>query len=219
MRYKYLTLVLLISSCGTLDTNRIAPGYTEAFKAIKGAIFGLENELLSRELIDQISFASSVLKIGKGAPGLIILESIQNKEEVWVSSDKVYLVLRKGKIVKTSGLDNNLIDLKTSKIDFSDLIGKEDKLNLTFYYSFENPDLNNLKVNAEISYAGLEEVFIFEKKYSLHQITERISNSYIGWEAENKYWIDGKGYVWKSKQYISPKLPEFSLEVTKKPAL
>ena len=40
---------------------------------------------------------------------------------------------------------------------------------------------------------------------------------FLGWEVENSYWVDDKGFVWKSEQFISPKLPSFSVEITKKP--
>ena len=47
-------------------------------------------------------------------------------------------------------------------------------------------------------------------------IEERITNSFIGWSEVNKFWVDDNNFVWKSEQFISPKLPRFSIEVTKK---
>ena len=50
-------------------------------------------------------------------------------------------------------------------------------------------------------------------------IEERIENQYIGWKETNKYWVDDTNFVWKSEQFISPRLPKFIIEVTKKPSL
>ena len=38
------------------------------------------------------------------------------------------------------------------------------------------------------------------------------------WKVINRYWIDSEGYIWKSEQNISPKLPIIRIEVTKKPS-
>ena len=61
----------LIFSCSSFDRyNRIAPGYQEAFVAIKLIFYWLENELIiNKDLIDKIPYASS-LKIGKGPTGI-----------------------------------------------------------------------------------------------------------------------------------------------------
>ena len=50
-------------------------------------------------------------------------------------------------------------------------------------------------------------------------IEEKLESKIINWNAINKYWIDESNFVWKSEQHISPRLPVFLLEVTKKPSL
>ena len=52
---------------------------------------------------------------------------------------------------------------------------------------------------------------------NLGLIEENIESDEIGWSVTNKYWIDRDDYVWKSVQYVSPRLPAFYIEVTKKP--
>ena len=67
----------------------------------------------------------------------------------------------------------------------------------------------------------------FRKSSSLHKLTfgemklrlveEVITSDEIAWKEKNSYWLDENNYAWKSTQYISPKLPPISYEVTKKP--
>ena len=52
----------------------------------------------------------------------------------------------------------------------------------------------------------------------LQLYTETKVNKYIGWNSENKYWVDEDFFVWKSVQNISPKIPKIIIEVTKKPS-
>jgi len=214
----FLFSLLFLYSCGTLDSSRIAPGYFEAIKTIKGYLAGYENDSITPELIKGIPYASSVLKIGKGAPGLIILESLRGTEETWVSSDRIYLVIEKGRIIKSIGFFNNLVSFKSAKIDFKRLVSSGESEPFVYYYSYDEPELINMKVYGERRFIRSEKVQLLGYEKQLNLIEESFSNDYIGWQETNKFWVDDEMFVWKSKQFISPKLPEFNVEVTKKPA-
>ena len=211
-----LIFSLFVASCASIGS--VAPGYVEAFKTIKGLIVGYENELITPDLIKNIPYASSILKIGKGASGLIILESKEEEQETWVSSDGVYLVFKEGRIVKTSGFFNNLINFKSVETTFASLIDTNESESLVYYYSYDDPELIDMRVQAIRRFVTKEKVQLIDREEELNLIEEQIVNHYIGWEVTNKFWIDDDMFVWKSEQYISPKLPKFYTEVTKKPA-
>ena len=211
-----LIFSLFVASCASIGS--VAPGYVEAFKTIKGVIVGYENELITPDLIKNIPYASSILKIGKGASGLIILESKEEEQETWVSSDGIYLVFKEGRIVKTSGFFNNLINFKSVETNFASLIDTNESESLVYYYSYDDPELIDMRVQASRRFVAKEKVQLIDREEELNLIEEQIVNHYIGWEVTNKFWIDDDMFVWKSEQYISPKLPKFSTEVTKKPA-
>ena len=211
-----LIFSLFVASCASIGS--VAPGYVEAFKTIKGVIVGYENELITPDLIKNIPFASSILKIGKGASGLIILERKEEEQETWVSSDGVYLVFKEGRIVKTSGFFNNLINFKSVETNFASLMDANESESLVYYYSYDDPKLIDMRVQASRRFVAKEKVQLIDREEELNLIEEQIVNHYIGWEVTNKFWIDDDMFVWKSEQYISPKLPKFYTEVTKKPA-
>ena len=186
-------------------------------RTIKNALVGYESNLLSQELIDNIPYASSVLTIGKGPEGLIILESISGINSTWVSADGVYLSIQNGKIVKTAGLPNNLTDfIHPFKSNFLENVTQDIYF---YYYSYDKPFLSDLRIEATLEKRGKEVVKVFKKDMELILIEERIENQYIGWKETNKYWVDDTNFVWKSEQFISPRLPKFIIEVTKKPSL
>ena len=211
-----LIFSLFVASCAS--NGSVAPGYVEAFKTIKGLIVGYENELITPDLIKNIPYASSILKIGKGASGLIILESKEEEQETWVSSDGIYLVFKEGRIVKTSGFFNNLINFKSVETNFASLMDTNESESLVYYYSYDDPELIDMRVQASRRFVAKEKVQLIDREEELNLIEEQIVNHYIGWEVTNKFWIDDDMFVWKSEQYISPKLPKFYTEVTKKPA-
>ena len=214
---KYFNLIFLfvvVSSCSSLS-NSIAPGYSEAFRTINNAVFGYKDTQITKEIIDNIPYASSLLKIGKGPQGLLILESLSGNKETWISADEVYLVIQNGRIIKTAGLNNNLIDFISPVKDFNGL--DQDQVN-RYFYSYDQPYLRNLEVSAELKIKTKEPVEVLNKTLNLLLIEEEISNDYLGWNYTNRFWVDDQGEVIKSIQYISPRLPAFSLLVTKKPS-
>ena len=85
-RIYVLIFSLFTVSCASISQN-VAPGYVEAIKTIKGLIVGYENELITPTLVKNIPYASSILRIGKGAPGLIILENKGKEKDTFNSFD------------------------------------------------------------------------------------------------------------------------------------
>ena len=130
-------------------------------------------------------------------------------------------MLKDGRIIKTAGLKNNLSNIETINQTFKDLTSKSKELQLNYssYYSFDDPLLLHLRVNITLVNRGLEEIEIVGEKKKLILFEEIFSNKQINWKGTNKFWVDPEdNFVWKSRQQISPKLPYFVLEVTKKPS-
>ena len=207
-------LISLLSSCSSIDPNNIAPGYVEAFGVIKKAVFGEENDI-DPNLISSIPYASMLVKIGKGPKALMILESINDGKHTWVSADGVYLVISNGRIIQTQGLPNNLTSIMQPDIDWTD--SNFQNLKFNSYYSFEKPLLNNLKVMSSFSVGDYQDKNLSLVNLKLKKIEESLYSKEVNWSELNEYWTDEKGYVWISRQSISPKLPPIYYEVTKKP--
>jgi len=214
-------IVLTLGACASISTNNVAPSYFKAFESLKGTIFGQSDNQITRDLVEQIPYASATLKIGKGSTGLVILESVENKRYTWVSADKIYVVVRDGRIIRSLGLFNNLTSYKSPKQTFKEIIEENNPvLDYFTYYSYDQPLLLNLKAQVHLSNRGLQSVSIFGVKRNLYLIEEDISNGYVGWKVKNKFWVDPKDFfVWKSIQHISPKLPQFLFVVTKRPTI
>jgi len=209
-----IILISLLSSCSSIDSNNIAPGYVEAFGIIKKAVFGEENDI-DPNLISSIPYASMLVKIGNGPKALMILESIYDDKHTWVSADGVYLVISNGRIIQTQGLPNNLTSIMQPDIDWTD--SNFQNLKFNSYYSFEKPLLNNLKVMSSFSVGDFQDKNLSLVNLKLKKIEESLYSKEVNWSELNEYWTDEKGYVWISRQSISPKLPPIYYEVTKKP--
>tara|TARA_B100000212_G_C27360439_1_gene527953 strand:- start:854 stop:1510 length:657 start_codon:yes stop_codon:yes gene_type:complete len=212
----FLFSIFFLISCSSLNNGKIAPGYFQAFDSITNLIFGYDNQI-DPQIIEKIPFASIKVRIGNGPEALMILQRVNGDEYTWVSADEVYLVIKNGKIIKTQGLPNNLFENLTSFAGWNDVDILDKKEKFISYYSFKDPELNNLEVFSQYSNRGKTELQLTFVKKQLLLLNERISAESIGWEKINSYWLDDQKYVWRSVQHISPRLPPIYYEVTKKP--
>ncbi len=212
-----LSIALSSWSCSIFDSDNIAPGYKAAYKGISSYFFPEENELISPEIVDNIPYASALIRVGKGKKNLIILESINKNTFNFVSSDSVYFSIKEGRVISTSGLTNNLREFIEPFSIKRMSAYVEEVVKYVTYYSYDNPELIRLEINANFVFVGKEEVDLFTQRKLLSKFEEIIENEYLGWKRKNIFWLDENGFVWKSVQNISPKLPQFEIIVTKKP--
>jgi len=217
----FMFLIQTLFACTSLNSARIAPSMLGAYDSIKGALFGYTDPIINKEVINRIPYASALLKIGKGSNGLIILESANSDSYIWVSKDNVYLETKSGRIVQTEGLFNNLTNLTLPNQSFEEVLnGPNAAMDYFTYYSYDHPYLLDLQVKVSIAIKGPQEVEILGEVKTLILIEESISNEEIRWSAKNLFWVDPKDhFVWKSIQHISPKLPSFTLQITKRPSV
>ena len=76
-----------------------------------------------------------------------------------------------------------------------------------------------MEIQNNLVNAGLQKVNLLSGETRLTLYKEKFVNDYLNWKGTNEFWVDETGYVVKSKQFISTKLPPIEIEVTKKPAI
>ena len=220
----FLNRVLLLASCLSLIgcssiPDNVAGSWRYSFETFKSAVFGYEDFPITRELIDNIPYASIRLKIGKGPAGLLILENKERKKNTWLSADQVTIVEREGKIIRTLGLTNNLTSIRPQSVNHVEFVKNKDSPIYKSFISLDNPEVFELELKVKVLNKGLEEIEIVDKKYSLIHFIEEKENRYLRWKSKDHYWVDPEdGFVWKSIQNIAPNIPPILIEVTKKPA-
>lgn len=220
----FLNRVLLLASCLSLIgcssiPDNVAGSWRYSFETFKSALFGYEDFPITRELIDNIPYASIRLKIGKGPAGLLILENKERKKNTWLSADQVTIVEREGRIIRTLGLTNNLTSIRPQSVNYVEFVKNKDNPVYKSFISLDNPEVFELELKVKVLNKGLEEIEIVDKKYSLIHFIEEKENRYLRWKSKDHYWVDPEdGFVWKSIQNIAPNIPPILIEVTKKPA-
>ena len=116
---------LLLSSCGENKIGRtIIDAYKLTFQDIPGPT-------ITREYISKLPYASISAKIGKGPKSLLVLGRIENNEQYWLAADGVVLGIKKGRITKTAGLPDIIINTVSIDTDPVDL-GLHKKINIIY---------------------------------------------------------------------------------------
>ena len=207
----FLFIIILVGyGCASFSPN-IAPGYSDAFRLVKNYIYGAPDGI-NADLIRNIPYASMKLRIGRGSTGLLILEQKIDGVEYWVSADEVYVVIKNGRVIQTSGLENNLM----RSTSHENLLIED--ANYSYLNSYDNPKLDSFKIMASVKNRQSIGTDLIVGKKQLFLLEEVINNEYTGWSETNKFWMDAKGFIWKSIQHISPKLPPLHIEITKRPS-
>ena len=92
----FVVSFIFLQGCSTTSSaisGSVGASFSKAYKAISSLVFGYEDYPITRELVDQIPYATLRMKIGKGPAGLLILESKKGDEYTWVSADNVYIII------------------------------------------------------------------------------------------------------------------------------
>ncbi len=152
-------------------------------------------------------------KVGTLPNAVLVLAYIEHGQFKWVSADDAMLVLEKGRLVKTTGFENNLVYQSDTASD--PLKQKMAKIQAgQIWQSITdwsgNSGTGHL-VNYEILSTEVTSLDLLEHRFQTKLVTEQVTFS-NGETAINQFWFDlNSGWLLKSHQTISPFWPEVEL--------
>jgi hypothetical protein len=176
---------------------------------------------MSRADVDRLKYACIAARMGDGPQVLLVLAPNDGVELNWVSAQREVLVTRRGRVVKTYGLVQDVkatIPLTPDPVggssgDFA--VTKEFVRTL----DLEPRHQDGVIVRSTFEPGGVEEIDILGDRFRTELWRERGAAPEIDWQFVNQYWIDPvSGYVWKSRQAAAPALPPIELIVYRRPA-
>lgn len=175
---------------------------------------------LTRADVARIPYASMAARLGDGPQALLILARYEGDALQWVSQRREVIVTRRGRVVKTYGLPQ---DLTGTQFLSRDPVGRPDAvLALTAATAteclrtldLEPHHIDGMLVRSRFSSAGIAPLEILGATRTTHRWIETGAAPRLDWEFRNEYWIDpGSGYVWKSRQHVAPALPPLELVI------
>lgn len=175
---------------------------------------------VSAAQIDALPYASLGLRVGRSAPAVVILASIEGEDLHWASADRVVLVTRHGRLVKTVGLPRDLVGTQMPTSDpltgFGKTPGDASAARVYRFIDLRPKDDFGVAVESRFDEQGAETLRILGRDHETLRVRERITVRKWRWSTENLFWLDREsGQVWKARQQFCAEVPAITFEVLK----
>jgi hypothetical protein len=176
---------------------------------------------LTRADIDKIPYASIAVRMGEGSQALLILDANWGEDRHWMSADNEVIVTRRGRLVRTEGLPQ---DVKGTIFLTADPVGGPSggfAANRECVRTLDFGPYNQagVVVRSRFENGSREDIEILGNRIATQIWQERGEASEFAWNFVNSYWIDPEsGFVWKSIQATTPALPPLEITVYRRPA-
>ncbi|UGB38270.1 YjbF family lipoprotein [Frateuria soli] len=137
---------------------------------------------------------------------VLVLGNVDGDREAWYSGDGVILFLRHGLLVKSSGMRGANVEGTGLPAGSPFLAGLQQlavpasttrRVDLSPGYRY------GVRLHSRLSPGPLETVQILGEPHVLRRIDEHVDAPGMGWQADNRYWVDpADGRVRKTRQTL-----------------
>ncbi|PMM56261.1 YjbF family lipoprotein [Vibrio lentus] len=200
------------------------------------AIFGSSDVELSQEYIQTLPYSSIYAEVNDQGKIFMVLAYVGENPQTgaeqlkWMSSDKAMIVTENGRIVQTlllpyenlSGLAFQPLDVFSSANSSSpdsssafDVSANPGAQKWQAVYDWQPNYRFGYKANITRTYAGNQTVETPLASIDTKKFQEKIHFPMLEQEITNEYWVDSKGKVVKTIQYLGPDMTRLELTVLK----
>ncbi|MEZ8445416.1 YjbF family lipoprotein [Vibrio splendidus] len=200
------------------------------------AFFGSSDVELSKEHIQTLPYSSIYAEVNDQGKIFMVLAYVGEnpytgvEQLKWMSSDKAMIVTENGRIVQTlllpyenlSGLAfqplNTFSSANSSSPDSSSTFDVSANLGAQKWqavYDWQPNYRFGYKANITRTYAGNETVETPLASIDTKKFQEKINFPMLEQDITNEYWVDSKGKVVKTIQYLGPDMTRLELTVLK----
>ena len=192
-----LFLCLLLQACtqtqqGLVDTAKLA-------------VMGPDDVTVPDEQIESLPYASMYLRINHGQRIFLVLGYDENGQQKWITQDRAMLVLQQGRLVKTLGLSDNLLDVSNLPQDplIHPLRIREGESWTRIMSWTENGQLRSSSATSRFSRDRDEVLTLAGRKIACQVWHEEVTLAVKGMQWQNTFWIDAvNGEVRQSAQQV-----------------
>ena len=200
------------------------------------AFFGSSDVELSKEYIQTLPYSSIYAEVNDQGKIFMVLAYVGENSQTgaeqlkWMSSDKAMIVTENGRIVQTlllpyenlSGLAFQPLDAFSSANSSSpdsssafDVLANLGAQKWQAVYDWQPNYRFGYKANITRTYTGNEMVETPLASIGTKKFQEKIDFPMLEQEITNEYWVDSKGKVVKTIQYLGPNMTRLELTVLK----
>lgn len=168
------------------------------------SIVGEDAVQLTDDEVAKMRYASQYMSINNGPQLFVVLAYNENGQQKWVTQDRAMIVTQNGRIVKTSGLGDNL--MQTSNLGNDPLAKVKqvvDGVSWTRQIAWtEHQQIRYATALSSFHESDPDTLTVGSSQTKVRVIDEDVSALGKSWT--NRYWVDDEGQIRKSKQYLGP---------------
>lgn len=161
-----------------------------------------------------------IMEIDDGNEAIVVLSTANDNYLIWSSASKEFIKTFNGKIIKTTGLQNDINIFNPPNIEekLIDLSKGKLKSPHKSLINFSNPEASSLEIFYSYSIGETEVIVnrLNERNIKTRILVEDVNIPLIRFKTQNRYWIDQNNRVVKSHQKITPNMGIIKLTSLKK---
>lgn len=181
---------------------------------------------LSAAQIHDIPYATLGVRIASNPRAVIVLATAEGRTLQWASADHVTFVTRDGRLLRTHGLQRDLVATRwvsTANEDPMLAFAQTGVLPPRGVYreiDLGHADEHGIAIESHFE-AGKDETIVIQgREHATRRIDEIAIMRAWRWETRNSFWVDPQsGQVWRSVQQYCPEMPPIEFEVLKPAAV
>ncbi len=195
-RLSLLLICLLLQACSA-TTKGLG-------SSLWHSVVGADGVQLTDDDIQNMRYASQYMSINNGPQLFMVLAYDENGEQKWVTQDRAMINTANGRVVKTTGLADNL--LQTTNLANDPLVRASqiiDGASWTRQMTWtEHQQVRAATARSTFTWDGSDTLKVGSSVTPVRILDEEITAADKRWH--NRYWVDAEGQIRKSKQYIGP---------------
>ncbi|MGU3415520.1 YjbF family lipoprotein [Enterobacteriaceae bacterium C34A] len=197
MRPLFFLLLGLLQGC--------TPAQQSMMDTFDTALKGDKDITLSDEFIRTQPYSSMYLRLNQGQQIFVVLGFIEQGQSKWLTADNAMIVTRQGRLLKTTGLKENLLEVRSPQHDpLSEPLPLQQGASWQRVIRWQEEGRERSSVLSSQFSSGEETVLtIAGEKIVVREWLENVQSQTPDLRWQNRFWIDVKsGVVRRSEQTL-----------------
>lgn len=193
-RVAIITVCLLLQAC---SANLTGMG-----KALWNNMAGRDGVTLTDDEIHNMPYASQYMTLNHGPQLFVVLAFSEDGRQKWVTQDQAVLITQHGRVIKTTGLGDNL--LQVGNLDADPLKAPEQIRNGAGWTRVmgwtEHQQVRYATARSQFRWQGSDSLKTGSDITAVRVLEETVTTDRASWT--NRYWIDSDGQIRRSEQTL-----------------
>lgn len=193
-RIAIMTVCLMLQAC---SANLTGMG-----KSLWHSVTGRDGVNLTDDEIHSMPYASQYVTLNHGPQLFVVLAFSEDGQQKWVTQDRAMLITQNGRLIKTTGLADNLLQVSHVDADPLNAPGKiRDGAGWTRLMGWtEHQQVRYATARSQFRWKGDDSLKTGISTTAVRVLEETVTTDEARWT--NRYWIDSDGQIRRSEQWI-----------------